>query len=82
MTECLLTVAHEEIISLVNQGVEECETGNTGAGVSIFLEAQFLLGELIERQLNKVLATPPLSPLMDDCPDGGGVPSRHLQHAE
>jgi hypothetical protein len=82
MAESLLTVAHEEIISLVNQGVEECETGNMNTGVSIFLEAQFLLGELIEHQLNNLPTTSPLIPLMDDCVDDGGVPSRNLQDAE
>jgi hypothetical protein len=82
MKECLLKVAHEEIISLVNQGVDECEAGDTSAAVSILLEAQFLLSDLIEHQLNRVLLTPPLSPLMDDCADGGGVPSCYLQNAE
>lgn len=82
MKECLLKVAYEEIISLVNQGVDECEAGDTSAGVSILLEAQFLLGDLIEHQLNRVLLTPPLSPLMDDCADGAGVPSCYLQNAE
>ena len=82
MKGCLLKVAHEEIISLVNQGVDECEAGDASAGVSILLEAQFLISDLIEHQLNRVLSTPPLSPLMGDCADGGEVPSRCLENAE
>ena len=82
MKEPFLKVAHEEIISLVNQGGDECEAGDINGGVSILLEAQFLLSDLIEHQLNRVLSTPPLSPLMDDCADGCEVPSRHLQTAK
>jgi hypothetical protein len=66
MNELTLRAIHEEALSLVQRGVEEFEEGETCVGVSLLLEAQFLLGEVIQQQLNQIDSTPPLSPSSDE----------------
>jgi hypothetical protein len=68
MTELGFKVAHEELLSLVHSGAEEIEKGEVNAGISLLIEAQFLLGELIQQQLNAHDA-PPLSPFVGECAD-------------
>ena len=74
MKELTLKVAHEEALSLLQRGVVEFEEGETHTGVSLLLEAQFLLGEVIQQQLNKMDSPPHLSPLSDEGPGEGGQP--------
>jgi len=61
-------VVRDELISLLNDSAEECKNGETQVGLSLLLEAQFLLGELIQHQLNTHYA-PPLSPPADELSD-------------
>lgn len=74
-----LKAAHDEIVSLVDRGMQECDEGEIHAGVSLFLEAQFLLGEVVQNQLDHLHSTPPLIPSAEDCPDEEGC---HLANAE
>jgi len=62
--------AHEEVVSLVRRAVEEFEEGEVQVGISILLEAQFLLSELIEQELNHIDSAPPLSPFIGESVDG------------
>ncbi len=71
MTELALKAVHEEVVSLVQRSVEEFEGGEAQAGISLLLEAQFLLGEVIQERLNNMEITPSLSPLMDEWVDDG-----------
>lgn len=79
MKELTLKASEEEIVSLVHRGIEEFEEGQVQAGVSLFLEAQYLLGEIVQNQLEQLHATPPLIPLAEDCT--GDEPC-HLTNAE
>ncbi len=69
MKELAFRVAHEEVVSLVQSGVEEFDEGEPQAGVSLLLEAQFLLADLIQQRLNNIVSAPPLSPFVDGCAD-------------
>jgi hypothetical protein len=64
-----LKVAHEEVISLIQRAVEEFEEGQAHVGVSILLEAQFLLGDVIAHELYNIHSAPPLSPSESECSD-------------
>jgi hypothetical protein len=64
-----LKVAHEEVVSLIQRAVEEFDEGQAHVGVSILLEAQFLLGEVIASELNNIHSAPPLSPVESEYPD-------------
>lgn len=66
MKELSLKEIREEVSSLVSEGAEEFARGESEAGVSLLLEAQFLLGTLIERELIKTHCAPPITPLSDE----------------
>jgi hypothetical protein len=66
MKELSLKEIREEVSSLVSEGAEEFARGESEAGVSFLLEAQFLLGALIERELIRTHCAPPISPLSDE----------------
>jgi hypothetical protein len=53
----------EEIISLFDEGNAELERGSPEAAVSILIEAQLLLCDAVQNEINKMQPTPPLVPL-------------------
>jgi hypothetical protein len=55
-------ILREEIVTLLNDGAEQFQRGEAQAAVSLLIEAQFVLGELIQHELNKLQETPPLIP--------------------
>lgn len=69
MKELMLKAAHDEVLSLLCSGTEEIETRNPQIGVALLIEAQFLLAEIIQRQLNKIDCSPPLSPFVGEWAD-------------
>lgn len=68
MTGLKFKVAHDEVLSLLHSGAEELEKGEAQGGISLLIEAQLLLGELIQQQLDN-LDAPPLSPFGGECAD-------------
>ena len=66
MKEPSLNEIREEVSSLVSEGAEEFERGESKAGISLLLEAQFLLGALIQRELIKIHRAPPISPQAEE----------------
>lgn len=59
-------VVRDELISLLNESAEEARKGEAQTELSLLLEAHFLLGELIQNQLNTIHCAPPLSPPTDE----------------
>jgi hypothetical protein len=60
------TILREEIVTLLNDGAEEFQRGQAQAAVLLLIEAQFVLGEVIQHELNKLQETPPLIPVGDE----------------
>jgi len=58
----------DEVVSLVRESEEETRTGSSQSAVSMLIEAQCLLAELIEGELNKLQFLPSLVP--PDDPEG------------
>jgi hypothetical protein len=59
----------DEVVSLVRESAEETRTGSSQSAVSMLIEAQCLLAELIENELNKIEPLPSLAP--SDDPEAG-----------
>ncbi len=62
MIGLLTEVVRDEVVSLLNVSAEESKKGEAQAELSLLLEAQFLLGDLIQHHLNTIHCAPPLSP--------------------
>lgn len=61
MTALPIEVVRDEVISLVSESAEETQNGAVQSALPLLLEAQFLLGELIQTQLNTIQCAPLLS---------------------
>jgi hypothetical protein len=66
MTTEPIEVVRHEVISLVSESAEESQKGEAQSALSLLLEAQFLLGELIQNQLNTIHCAFPLRPPTDE----------------
>jgi hypothetical protein len=55
----------EEIVSLLNESAEELRNGYPQTAISILVEAQFLLSDAIQNEMNRAECTP-LVPLGDE----------------
>jgi hypothetical protein len=64
-----IEVARDEVISLVSESAQECRNGAIQSELSLLLEAQFLLCELIQHQLTAAQHAPPLSPPANEFTD-------------
>ena len=69
MLEVAVQEVRDEIVSLVRESAEETRTGSSQSAVSMLIEAQCLLAELIENELNKLEPLPSLVP--PDDPEAG-----------
>jgi hypothetical protein len=67
MKGLLLQDVREEIVSLLDQSTVEFQSGSSQVAVSMLMEAQFLLGDIIQNELNRIQGMPPLVPSADDC---------------
>jgi hypothetical protein len=54
MTAVPIELVCDEVISLVSESAEESQKGAPRSALSLLLEAQFLLGELIQSQLETI----------------------------
>lgn len=64
-----IEVVRDEVISLVSESAQEYQNGAIQSELSLLLEAQFLLCELIQNQLTAAQYAPPLSPPADEFAD-------------
>lgn len=62
----------EEINSLLHESIKEFQKAESQVGVSLLVEAQFLLGEAIQHELNKIHRTPSLSLVGGEWAEGHG----------
>jgi hypothetical protein len=61
MTALSIEVVRDELFSLIRESIEEFQKAEAQVGVSLLLEAQFLLGEVIQHKLKKIHCAPSLS---------------------
>jgi hypothetical protein len=64
-----IEVVRDEVISLISESAQECQNGATQSELSLLLEAQFLLCELIQNHLTAAQYALPLSPPADEFSD-------------
>ena len=57
----------EEIVALLDESTKELQDGNSQTAVTMLLEAQFLLSDAIQNEMNRTECTPSLVPLADGC---------------
>jgi hypothetical protein len=82
MKDVALRAAHDEVIAPVQGSAEELNEGEAQVGISLLLEAQFLLSEIIQECLSDTNSTPPLSPLMGEWVDDREDSRCNLLNAE
>lgn len=59
----------EEIVSLLEESTEELKNGDRQTAVSILVEAQFLLSDAIQNEMNGIDCTPSLVSPADQWPE-------------
>lgn len=65
-----LNDVREEIVSLLNESTEVLQSGDPQAAVSILVEAQFLLSDAIQNEMNGIeCASSPLQPANEWWPE-------------
>ena len=65
MLEVAVQEVRDEVVSLVRESAEETRTGSSQSAVSMLIEAQCLLAELIENELNRLQPFPSIVPSHD-----------------
>jgi hypothetical protein len=65
-----IEVVRDEVISLVSESAHECRNGTIQSELSLLLEAQFLLCELIQNQLTAAQYAPLLGPPANESDRG------------
>ena len=60
-----LNDVREEIVSLLNESTEVLQNGDPQAAVSILVEAQFLLSDAIQNEMNGIQCAPSSVPPTD-----------------
>jgi hypothetical protein len=73
MRALLLRDVREEIVSLLDESTAELLEGSSEVAVSMLLEAQFLLCDAIQNELNSIRITPPLVPLAGESVESATV---------
>ena len=56
-----------EIVDLLDESTKELQNGNSQMAVTMLVEAQFLLSDAIQNEMNRTECTPSLVPLADEC---------------
>lgn len=70
MKGLLVQDVRKEIVSLLDQCTEELQDGSPQVAVSMLMEAQFLLGDAIQNELNRIQNAPLLVPAGDESAEG------------
>lgn len=60
-----LNDVRDEIVSLLNESTDVLQNGNQQAAVSILVEAQFLLSDAIQNEMNVMVCAPSSVPSAD-----------------
>jgi hypothetical protein len=56
----------QEVVSLLDKSTEELQDGNSHSAVLMLVEAQFLLSDAIQNEMNRVECAPSLVPPTDE----------------
>lgn len=73
MNGLLLQDVREEIVSLLDESTAELQDRSPQVAVSMLMEAQFLLSDAIQNELNRTQCTPSLVPAADETAEGANA---------